>query len=106
MIRISERGRKLLLKLIENPLWTLDQLAEELNYSKKTVSTELSEVERFLEHWPGEVKLCRRAGEGISLRITEDQRNRLLYDLLNTGNVKMDFSDSRGRIYYIMLRLI
>lgn len=106
MIRISERGRKLLLKLIENPLWTLDQLAEELNNSKKTVSTELSEVERFLEHWPGEVKLCRRAGEGISLQITEDQRNRLLYDLLNAGNAKMDFSDSRGRIYYIMLRLI
>lgn len=106
MIRLSERGQKLLLKLIDNPSWTLDQLAGEINNSKKTVSAELSDVERFLEEWPGEAELCRKSGEGVFLRITEDQRNRLLYDLLNAGSTKIDFSDSGGRIFYIMLRLL
>ncbi|MDY2970179.1 MAG: BglG family transcription antiterminator [Butyricicoccus pullicaecorum] len=106
MAQISERGRRLLLKLIENPAWTLDQLAEALNNSKKTVSVALSEVEHFLAQWPGEAILYRRAGEGISLHITENQRNWLLHDLLIVQNTKIDFSDSDGRVYYILLQLL
>lgn len=105
-MRLSERGRHILLKLIEKPACTLDELAEAVGSSKKTISAELADVEQFLQQWSREVQLNRRAGEGISLQITERQRNRLLHDLLLKKQTDRDISDSAGRINYILLRLL
>ena len=106
MIHLSERARHILLKLIERPVCTLDELAEELGSSQKTISVELADVERFLQQWAGDVQLDRRTGKGISLKITERQRNRLLHDLLLKKQIDRDISDSTGRVNYILLRLL
>ena len=106
MVRLSERARHILLELIEKPACTLDELAETVGSSKKTISAELGDVEQFLRQWSGDVQLSRRAGEGISLLITERQRNRLLHDLLLKKQTDRDISDSAGRVNYILLRLL
>lgn len=102
---LSERCNKILNILIEqkNPI-TIDEIAENLNVSNRTIRYDLEELENFLKHFD-DIKVYKKARVGIWLEYPENKRSSLL-NLISSNKTYIKPLSTDERKYYIIKQLL
>lgn len=103
MIYQDSRKRKLLdLLLRTEKFYPVAFFAEKLNVSEKTVRNDLKALESLFRKIPGS-EFIKKPSMGILLRISEEEKERLLAEIHNSDFHTMDVDGRRIYLLYLLL---
>ncbi|WP_068614441.1 BglG family transcription antiterminator [Paenibacillus tuaregi] len=103
---MNNRQREILRMLLteENRLWLVQDFADEIGCSEKTIRSDLNIIEEFLDRNSG-ASLIRKPGLGIYLEVEEADRADLI-DRLYAGEILTDHKSDEERILHLAYRLL
>lgn len=99
-MKLSGRQKNIMKYLLESHDYqTTEQIAKQLNVSKKTVYRELNELRILLREYPFEIDS--KIGAGVRINVDQQTRNRLTLDLASNTSITID-----QRRYEILIDLL